>query len=142
MNINLVFNLECPLSPFSFFNYFQYIFFSFFQNKASFIINYLLSAYVSIFNVKLDPLIMNLMMFTLLLTTLTLIITGIALAYVTRPIRLRNLLWLPFIHLYWTLQCALTFYALLQILFRRPARWVKTMKTGSCTEESIRMIVD
>lgn len=110
--------------------------------QASFIINYILSAYVFALNVRLDPIIMNLMMLTLLLTTVTLIVTGVALVYVTRPIRLRNLLWLPFIHLYWTLQCALTFYAFLQILFRCPARWVKTVKTGSCTEESIRMIVD
>jgi uncharacterized membrane protein (DUF485 family) len=35
------------------------------------------------------------------LTAVTLFSVGIALVFVERPVRLRNILWIPFIYLYW-----------------------------------------
>jgi len=68
-----------------------------------------------------------------LLTTVLLLMVGIALVYVTKPRKWRNLLWLPFIYLYWSVQNFIALWALIQIVFRRPRRWRKTMKTGIVT---------
>lgn len=72
-----------------------------------------------------------------LVTMVPLFLIGLALVYVTRPRRAANLLWLPFIYAYWMIQNALAFYAFLQILFRRPKKWTKTMKNGvTCNPET------
>jgi cellulose synthase/poly-beta-1,6-N-acetylglucosamine synthase-like glycosyltransferase len=68
------------------------------------------------------------------LVSVTLVLVGVGLVCVSRPYRLRNLLWLPFIYLYWMLQTFIAAYALFQLVFRRPRRWVRTVKTGKTTE--------
>lgn len=70
---------------------------------------------------------------TSLLTLITLLIVGLALIYATKPRRIRNLFWLPFIYAYWGLQTILAARALIQIIFRRPRKWTKTTKTGTTT---------
>lgn len=110
--------------------------------QAFFLINYWIWAYLSLFRIDLNPIIINMTTVTPLLTTVTLLIAGIALTYITKPRSIRNILWLPFIQLYWFLECGITFYALLQIIFKRPSRWVKTAKTGECTEESVKTILN
>jgi len=67
---------------------------------------------------------------TMLLTTVTLFLIGMALFYVTKPLKVGNLLWLPFIYFYWSLQAFIALYAVLLILLRRPRVWVKTEKKG------------
>jgi len=64
------------------------------------------------------------------ITLVPLFIIGFALMYVTKPWRVANLLWLPFIYAYWSLQTLLASFALLQIAFRQPKKWTKTVKTG------------
>jgi len=64
------------------------------------------------------------------ITLVPLFILGIALVYVAKPWRLANLLWLPFIYAYWSLQTFLASCAFLQIVFRWPKKWKKTVKTG------------
>jgi cellulose synthase/poly-beta-1,6-N-acetylglucosamine synthase-like glycosyltransferase len=71
--------------------------------------------------------------FAALTTALTLLVCGLALIYVTKPRRIKNLLWLPFVYLYWSLQAFIALYAALLILFRRPRKWGKTSKTGVMT---------
>ena len=71
------------------------------------------------------------------LVTAMLIVVGVGLVYVNKPHRLRSLLWLPFIYLYWMLQTFIAAYALFQIIFRRPRTWIKTAKTGKTTDLSI-----
>lgn len=66
-------------------------------------------------------------------STLTIFICGLALAYISKPKRAANLLWLPFIYFYWSLQALIAFYAVLLIVLRRQKRWVKTDKTGTVT---------
>jgi len=69
---------------------------------------------------------------TLLVLTITvLLMVGTALVYKTKPCKVTNLLWLPFVFAYWFVENFIAFYALLQILFRRPRKWAKTTKTGT-----------
>ena len=70
------------------------------------------------------------MYFSILTTTLMVLVCGFALIYVSKPKKLRNLLWLPFVFSYWCLQAFIALYAALLILLRRPKRWLKTEKKG------------
>jgi cellulose synthase/poly-beta-1,6-N-acetylglucosamine synthase-like glycosyltransferase len=66
-------------------------------------------------------------------TLLTLGLVGVALVCMERPFRLRNVLWLPFIYVYWGFQSFIAMYALLEILLRRKRRWRKTEHSGHVT---------
>ena len=68
--------------------------------------------------------------FATLTTTLTMLLCGFALIYVSKPRRIKNVLWLPFIYFYWIFQAFIALYAAFLILFRRPKRWTKTDKKG------------
>jgi len=65
------------------------------------------------------------------ITTATVFTVGVALVFASKPVRKRNLLWLPFIYAYWCFQAFIAAYALLQGIFRRPRRWTKTEKNGA-----------
>lgn len=80
-----------------------------------------------------DVLWRALMYFSVFTTTLILLVCGFGLIYVSKPRRLRNLLWLPFVFSYWCLQSFIAMYAALLILLRRPQRWLKTEKHGVVT---------
>ena len=69
----------------------------------------------------------------ILTTTLTMLICGLALIYVSKPRRVRSLLWLPFVYCYWSLQAFIALYAMLLIILRRPRVWTKTDKKGETT---------
>ena len=69
--------------------------------------------------------------FTTVLTFALLALAGAVMIYSSRPRRLRSVLWLPFVYLYWFVQNFIAAYALLQIVLRRPRRWSKTKKTGN-----------
>jgi cellulose synthase/poly-beta-1,6-N-acetylglucosamine synthase-like glycosyltransferase len=75
---------------------------------------------------------------TSLLTGILLAVGGLTMIYASRPFRLRSVLWLPFIYLYWFVQNFVAFYALLRIVFGRPRKWEKTAKTGKTTEPEIK----
>jgi cellulose synthase/poly-beta-1,6-N-acetylglucosamine synthase-like glycosyltransferase len=55
---------------------------------------------------------------------------GLALVGLARPMRVRNVLWLPFVYAYWGFQSFLVLYALGQVVLRRPQRWSKTVRSG------------
>jgi cellulose synthase/poly-beta-1,6-N-acetylglucosamine synthase-like glycosyltransferase len=74
--------------------------------------------------------------FTCFSTLLILGSVGVALACMTRPFKLRNVLWLPFIYAYWGFQSFIAMYALLEIVFRRKRRWRKTEHSGHVTRVS------
>jgi len=78
-----------------------------------------------------------LMQLMALTTTLTIFICGLALAYISKPRRAANLLWLPFIYFYWTLQAFIAMYAAFLIVLRRPKCWIKTEKTGVIRVKSL-----
>jgi cellulose synthase/poly-beta-1,6-N-acetylglucosamine synthase-like glycosyltransferase len=73
----------------------------------------------------------TLMVFSTVTTYILVFLAGFALIYYSKPKRLKNLLWLPFVFGYWCLQSFVALYAGLLILFRRPRRWVKTVKSGA-----------
>jgi cellulose synthase/poly-beta-1,6-N-acetylglucosamine synthase-like glycosyltransferase len=73
--------------------------------------------------------------FALVTTTLTMLLCGMALVYVTKPRKARNVLWLPFIYFYWSLQAFVALYAGSLIFLRRPGRWTKTEKKGAVSCE-------
>ena len=72
-----------------------------------------------------------LMLFSTLTTYLLVVLAGFALIYVSKPKKVKNLLWLPFVFGYWCIQSFVAVYAVLLILFRRPRKWSKTEKTGA-----------
>ena len=101
---------------------------------------YLLAAY-TLFAVFPSNFILNyVLQFALLTTTLSLLLCGIALVYATKPLKVRNALWLPFVYLYWSLQAFIAFYALVLISLRRPKHWTKTQKTGAVSGESLNVL--
>ena len=70
-------------------------------------------------------------LFSLVGTSALVVLCGLALVYVSKPRKVRSLLWLPFVFAYWSLESFLALYAALLIAFRRPRRWVKTEKSGA-----------
>jgi cellulose synthase/poly-beta-1,6-N-acetylglucosamine synthase-like glycosyltransferase len=77
-----------------------------------------------------------------LFTFVTLFIVGVALIHVTKPLRLGNLLWLPFIYAYWSIQTFMASVALVQILLKRPRSWTKTKRTGIVTNATLKSSCD
>jgi len=102
---------------------------------APYLIGYLTALYAFFFPIEHDPVFTIVTQVTLVLTTITLLTIGIALVYVTKPRKMRNVLWLPFIYAYWSLQTFIAAYALVQMILKRPRRWKKTMKTGTVTND-------
>jgi cellulose synthase/poly-beta-1,6-N-acetylglucosamine synthase-like glycosyltransferase len=72
--------------------------------------------------------------FSLVATTGTMLLAGLALVFVAKPKRASNLLWLPFVFGYWCLQGFLALYAAILMLLRRPKRWVRTEKSGAVAD--------
>jgi cellulose synthase/poly-beta-1,6-N-acetylglucosamine synthase-like glycosyltransferase len=68
--------------------------------------------------------------FGILTTSLTMLFAGLALIYVSKPLKVRSLLWLPFVYCYWSFQAFIALYAMLLIILRRPRIWTKTKKKG------------
>jgi cellulose synthase/poly-beta-1,6-N-acetylglucosamine synthase-like glycosyltransferase len=78
-----------------------------------------------------DVLWRTLSFLSLVSTTGLFLLAGATLVCVSKPKRMRNLLWLPFVFSYWCLQSFIALYAALLILLRRPKVWLKTEKTGT-----------
>jgi cellulose synthase/poly-beta-1,6-N-acetylglucosamine synthase-like glycosyltransferase len=65
------------------------------------------------------------------LTAVSLVSIGIALAASEKPIKPQNILWIPFIYIYWLMQMFIAGWALFKLVFRRKRVWTKTVKQGS-----------
>jgi cellulose synthase/poly-beta-1,6-N-acetylglucosamine synthase-like glycosyltransferase len=94
---------------------------------------YLVTFYTFFSPLPLSLLLQLVMQASALLATLTLFLCGLALIYSSKPRKPKSLLWLPFIYFYWSFQAAISFYAVLLILSRRPREWMKTEKKGVVT---------
>ena len=77
--------------------------------------------------------ILNLTGLVIALTAVSLMTVGISLTALEKPIRLRNLLWIPSIYVYWLIQMCIAGWAFLKLLFRRKRDWTKTDKKGFIT---------
>ena len=102
---------------------------------ASGLIGYLLAMFSYFIPVSFDFLLVTAV--SSLLVTATLVLVGVGLVCVSKPRKVRSLLWLPFIYLYWILQTFIAAYALFQLVFRRPRQWIRTVKTGKTTDPDI-----
>jgi cellulose synthase/poly-beta-1,6-N-acetylglucosamine synthase-like glycosyltransferase len=80
---------------------------------------------------SLDMLWSFVVQFGMLTTTLTMLICGLALIYVSKPRKVRSILWLPFVYCYWSFQAFIALYAMFLIVLRRPRIWAKTDKQGA-----------
>ena len=78
----------------------------------------------------LQPAWLILTQVSVVLTAVLMLICGLALVFISKPLRARNLLWLPFIYFYWSLQGIIALYAVLLTVLRRPKKWLKTEKKG------------
>ncbi|MCL4430055.1 MAG: glycosyltransferase family 2 protein [Chloroflexi bacterium] len=65
------------------------------------------------------------------LTAVSLVSVGIALTASEKPIKTRNILWIPSIYVYWLIQMFIAGWAFLKLVFRRKRVWTKTIKNGS-----------
>jgi cellulose synthase/poly-beta-1,6-N-acetylglucosamine synthase-like glycosyltransferase len=74
--------------------------------------------------------------FTCFATLFMLGMVGVALACMVKPLKVRNVFWLPFIYAYWGFQSFIAMYALFEILLRRKRRWRKTEHSGQVTDTS------
>lgn len=101
----------------------------------AFLLDYLLGISGFLGSATADLFYMVLAQFMILLTLVALFLVGTALVCMSKPRRLTNLLWLPFIYAYWSLQSFIALYALVRIILRRPKRWVKTVRTGKVTDD-------
>jgi len=72
--------------------------------------------------------------FSLFSMTVIILMCGCALLYVSKPRKVSNLLWLPFVFVYWFIQGFIALYAGLLSLLRRPKPWLKTEKKGTVSD--------
>ncbi len=75
--------------------------------------------------------ILNFTGLVIALTAVSLVSIGVALTASEKPIKKRNIIWIPSIYLYWLLQMFIAGWAFLKLVFRRPRDWTKTAKDGS-----------
>lgn len=101
------------------------------------LLGYLMTLSTLLVPVQPDPLFTMITQVTSFLTIIPLFFIGLALVYTTKPRKVANLLWLPFIYAYWSLETFIASYALIQILLKRSRRWKQTVKTGAITNLDI-----
>ncbi|MCW4029687.1 MAG: glycosyltransferase family 2 protein [Candidatus Bathyarchaeota archaeon] len=65
------------------------------------------------------------------LTAVSIVSIGVGLIASEKPIKPRNILWIPCIYFYWLIQMVIAGWAFLKLLFRRKRDWSKTVKTGT-----------
>jgi hypothetical protein len=103
------------------------------------VFNYFMAAWS--FNVSWGHFLVGFMQVASVVMLFTLTLLGVSLVFVSKPLRISNLLWLPFIYVYWGLQSLIAFNAVFQILFRRPSRWSKTKRSGVVTSEEAKRLL-
>ena len=96
------------------------------------LLSYLNWFFLAFFLFQNTPII-NLTGLVIALTAVSLVSIGVALTATERPIRLRNLLWIPTIYAYWLMQMVIAGWAFLKLVFRRKRVWDKTAKKGLIT---------
>ena len=94
------------------------------------LLSYINWFFVALFLSQSNPII-NFTGLVIALTAVSLVSIGIALTASERPYRLRNLLWIPSIYVYWLIQMFIAGWAFLKLVFRRKRVWTKTVKKGS-----------
>ncbi|MGA3289397.1 MAG: glycosyltransferase family 2 protein [Candidatus Bathyarchaeia archaeon] len=96
------------------------------------LLSYLNWFFVALFLSESDP-IVNFTGLVIALTAVSLVSLGIGLTVSEKPVKLRNLLWVPAIYVYWLIQMCIAGWAFLKLVFRRKRVWSKTLKKGFIT---------
>ncbi len=94
------------------------------------LLSYINWFFVALFLSESNPVI-NFTGLVIALTAVSLVSIGVALAASEKPIKPQNILWIPFIYVYWLMQMFIAGWAFLKLLFRRKRDWTKTAKKGS-----------
>jgi cellulose synthase/poly-beta-1,6-N-acetylglucosamine synthase-like glycosyltransferase len=95
------------------------------------VLGYMLGLVSLVFPFSPDPVLTFMSQGLAFLNTFTLLLIGTALVYLTKPMKMTNLLWLPFVYAYWMVQNLVALCAFFQIIFKRPRKWKKTAKNGA-----------
>ena len=96
------------------------------------LVSYINWFFVSLFISESNPIIE----FTgviIALTAVSLVTIGSALTISEKPMKLRNLLWIPAVYVYWLIQMCIAGWAFFKLVFKRRRVWSKTAKKGSIT---------
>ena len=93
--------------------------------------------FVALFLSESNPVI-NFTGLVIALTAVSLISVGIGLIAVEKPVKLRNLIWVPAVYVYWFIQMCIAGWAFLKLIFRRKKIWSKTAKKGFITSNIIK----
>jgi cellulose synthase/poly-beta-1,6-N-acetylglucosamine synthase-like glycosyltransferase len=88
--------------------------------------------FVALFLSESNPVI-NFTGLVIALTAVSLASVGVGLIASEKPVKLRNLLWVPAIYGYWLIQMCIAGWAFLKLIFRRKKVWNKTVKRGFIT---------
>jgi len=91
---------------------------------------------IALFLAETNP-VLNFTGLVIALTAASLISIGVGLTASEKPIKLRNLVWIPSIYAYWLLQMFIASWAFLKLVFRRKRVWTRTIKKGYITERTI-----
>jgi cellulose synthase/poly-beta-1,6-N-acetylglucosamine synthase-like glycosyltransferase len=94
------------------------------------LLSYINWFFVALFLSQSNP-ILDFTGLVIALTAVSLVSLGIGLTASEKPIKLRNILWIPSIYLYWIVQMFIAGWAFLKLVFRRKRVWTKTVKKGS-----------
>lgn len=103
------------------------------------VLNYFMAAWT--FTLPADQFLVWVMRITTMVTFSTLALAGFSLVIVSKPLKLANLLWLPFIYVYWALQSFIALNAIFLIVFRRPSKWSKTQRSGIITSKKAQNVI-
>ena len=74
---------------------------------------------------------------SLVLTSVSLLLAGISLSIIDKPLKIKNLIWIPLIYLYWLLQSTIALWALIELLTGKEKSWRKTVKKGAVTNKIV-----
>jgi len=97
------------------------------------VLNYVMAYWT--FTLSANQFLVIIMSITSFLTILVLALAGLSMMIVSKPFKITNILWLPFIYGYWALQSFIAINALILILIRRPIKWNKTTRSGIITSK-------
>ena len=94
------------------------------------LLSYLNWFFIAVFLSQSNPII-DFTGLVIALTAISLFSIGIALTASEKPIKLRNIAWIPFIYVYWLIQMFIAAWAFIMLVFRRKRVWTKTVKKGT-----------
>jgi cellulose synthase/poly-beta-1,6-N-acetylglucosamine synthase-like glycosyltransferase len=100
------------------------------------LLSYINWFFVALFLSQSNPII-NFTGLVIALTAVSLVSIGVGLAASEKPIKPQNILWIPFIYIYWLMQMFIAGWAFLKLVFRRKKVWTKTVKKGSIGSDEI-----